>query len=220
MKTLTVLCWLGLAITARSATVVISVTGTVSETDASRFFSPAPVKPGDAWSVRMEYLHPTPPDGGGIGVVGFTDLTGSMVFSVNGLFWNGTGVGANVVLFENHRISFLSGQPVPAPLATGTGAESSTTILQFTGGGAIASDLSSMPDSFADWNLPASATFSLSIGNRYGTSGDGWFIRSDNYDTISIEVVPEPSVALLAGIFSVSSAGRRRRVRPPLSSLP
>ena len=198
--------------TALASRVIITVTGTVSFCDADRFFPVPPVKAGDAWTLRAIYDYPSPPPNMNSEIYSFVSLLGRLEFETNGIFWTGSPLGSAAYREPSlHRASFYSSQTVPAVLSP-SGAPSSTTT-RFFGNNTMITDLTSLPDSFAKWNLPAAIVFDLNVGNRSESGSGGWDIRADHFDTISIQVIPEPSAAGLAGVGAIAALRRRRRVR-------
>ena len=74
------------AASACAATVLLTVTGRVSETDAASFFPNPPVVVGDQWTAAMTWHYPTI----GTQIIDFSyfDPLGSLRFTVNGHSWD------------------------------------------------------------------------------------------------------------------------------------
>ena len=213
MKTLYVIMIVAFgAAKAKAATVVLTLTGRVSETDAALYFSVPPVSVGDPWTVTISYDFPRLPIEGSL--LGSEEYgADSMVFQVNGLFWTG-GLTYVLAIVEtpSQRAEFLVHQDVPS--AIGPAGVSSSTHLTFFGGNNLINDSSSLPDSFVKWNLPAATAFSLEVFSGLGPAPTTlWHIRANSWDTISIQVIPEPGAACLMAGAALAVAGSRRRIR-------
>ena len=214
MKTLTsLILFLFLqAPAALATTVLITITGRVSATDAAVFFPLPPVEVGDVWTVTLSYPHPSPPvafDLGGFHYGGL-GLNHRLTFTVNGLLWLGeyalrASAGAP---FED--IDIASSMTAPAQITPGAG---SSIVLRLQGGDDLAGNPASLPDSFSDWNLPGATSFSLENINLLDSQANAWRIRANSFDTMTIQVIPEPSAVGLAGLVAIAGLGRRRRVR-------
>ncbi len=195
-----------------ASTVIITVTGTVSFCDADRFFPVPPVKAGDAWTLRAIYSYPSATPNENSGIYSFTSLLGRLEFETNGILWSGSPLAASAYRDPDlHQASFYSSQTVPAALSPL--GEQSGTFVRFVGIDGMITDLTSLPDSFAKWNLPAAIVFDLDVSNRSSPSLQAWHIRADHFETISIQVIPEPGTAALAGVGALAARVRRRRVR-------
>lgn len=197
------------ALPLRASTVILSVTGRVSDTNAATHFSTPPVKAGDLWSVTMEYHYPTLASGF-LGENTYDDLGGRLLFTVNGLSWEGQHIGGFVggIFF---RASLGSGTSAPPGLGSGGG--TSSVSLVWSGQPYMVPDPSSLPENFTQWNLPAADSFALEVFTELSPPRTGWFIHANSWDTMTIQVIPEPSAAGLAGVVAIAVLGRKRSGR-------
>jgi uncharacterized protein (TIGR03382 family) len=197
---------------ARAATVLLTVTGRVSQTDANQIFATAAVVVGDTWTVTLTYAHPSPPvavDLGGFHYGGL-GLGHRLTFSVNLYTWTG-----NFALratpggpFESFDVS--SSLTAADQITPGVGNNSSL-ILRWNGGGDLIGNPDSLPDSFADWNLPGATSFSLQNITVLDAQANSWAVNANSWDTLTIQVIPEPGTSALAGVALLALLGRRRK---------
>lgn len=196
----------------KGATVALTLTGRVSSTTAGDFFTPTPVHVGDPWTLRLLYTVPNPAMPGGIGVAIYGG-DGPLDFQVNGLFWSGQGF--RVTFTDDYpigdEVTFASTAVAIPPIFPG--GRPGTFLATFSGGTNMVLAAGSLPDSFSQWNLPVAA-FDLQIYTQVGATGfDYWEIRANSWETISIQLIPEPSTTVLAGLVAIAALGRRRRVQ-------
>ena len=190
----------------RASTVLLSITGRVSGTDAGSYFPSPPVGVADLWTVTMRYQYPAV-GSEFIGVRTYGDSSGSLLFTVNGLAWESHFVGGFVGGIS-FRAGLGSGTSAPPGLTGGAG--TSSVSLEWSGPESMIPDPSSLPESFAQWNLPSAASFSLEVSTDLSAPGSAWHIRANSWDTMTIQVIPEPSAA---GLVAIAVLGRRRRGR-------
>jgi hypothetical protein len=189
----------------RAASVLLTVTGRVSETNAASFFPNAPVAAGDQWTAEMTWHYPTP--GFQIIEISYDDPLGSLRFAVNGHSWDGAhllgglgGTSFNASLFATP----------PAPTGYSTPGSTSVVVLTWHGLVVADTDTSSLPQSFSDWNLPAAQSFDLEVRTEIGQPGSVWLIKANSWETMTILVIPEPGTAALAGLAALTALTRRR----------
>jgi hypothetical protein len=195
------------AVNARAVTVMLTMSGRISETDAANFFPTPPVAAGDQWSATMTWHHPTP--GFQIIEISYNDPLGSVQFAVNGHSWEAP-----------HLLGGLGGTSFNANLAGITAAPAMLTTpgsyssVQFIWRGLVVADtdISSLPQSFSDWNLPAAQAFEMEVRTGIDQPAGVWLIKANSYDTMTIQVIPEPGTSALAGVAMLAVLSRRRKV--------
>ncbi len=205
------------ALPLRAALVRMSLTGRLTSVSQSPG-APVIFAVGDPWSVEVTYEHPTAPVqyAPDFDSYFYYPTYSSVNIMISGVSWQGSALqgefhsGASVMFggqpYEYGSLSAFLGPP------PSLGAGQSGFYLTFSGAPDIVGDLASLPDSLEDWRLDTAAYQGFAIEALPHLPG-ALRLSGTVFDTFTIQVIPEPSTAGLAGVVAITMLGRRRRVR-------
>jgi hypothetical protein len=187
-----------------AATLRLTVGGTISSVVERSQTEPAPAGVGDAWQATIQYHFPTTPTFADIGRVSF-DTQGVVTTLIGGTQWLTEDFLAEATLMPGQTVRFTF-----MPSANGLNhSDPIGVFLELSNGSPFLFDLSSLPRDFNDWDLPAAENFSFNAAG--GTIEGGWSVAATSYSKITIEPVPEPSIAALLFCAIVTSFLRRTK---------